>query len=326
MLMLLIALWSFNMLPNMVTGSNCVNLELAGDSKMKTKSVFKALFLMGSVLALNVAISERAFAYTQNTKNAPYAHSEAVPQKPPSLEELQGIPKINMPEKESKATPVNMRGDAVKQAALSYGIRGGLAWRTYEIRMELQQRGPYLDKIYNFRELLIPAPSGLLIEPPVVSEADNALIISNGGREAAITDRIYNMAANASIVSAPRLWNNYLEREWGDVTPPPDILRPENEAERREWYKNVALGWEKGLEQADEIFEADLNQLVADYQGMVRYRVLLNQGMVSPPYALQVDRGVTGGGQEMRIGDRAVQITAMPEFVPGATQWQPASR
>ena len=245
---------------------------------------------------------------------------------PPSLYELETIPKLNTFDGTADALPFDIRGDAVKEAALSYGARGGLAWRTYEIRKELAQRGQYLDKVYDFRQLLIPAPSGLLIEPPIVSEADNAMIIDNKGAEAAVSDRIYHISVNARIVSAPRLWNNYLEREWGEVTPPPDILRPNNEEEREKWVDWVNEGWKRGVEQADEIFEADLHQLVADYQGMVRYRVLLAQGMVSPPYALQVDRGVTGGGNELRVGDRAVQITGMPEFVAGSEQWQPASR
>jgi len=54
--------------------------------------------------------------------------------------------------------------------------------------------------------------------------------------------------------------------------------------------------------------------------------MLLAQGMISPPYALQVDRGITGGGDEMRIGDRAVQLTGVPELITGAKQWTPASR
>ena len=82
----------------------------------------------------------------------------------------------------------------------------------------------------------------------------------------------------------------------------------------------------KGLEQADEIFTDDLSQLSADYNGMVRYRLLLAQGMVSPPYAFQVDRGITGGGDKMRVGDREIQITGKPGFVPGTERWQPANR
>lgn len=245
---------------------------------------------------------------------------------PPTLYELETLPRENKLIDGEEPLPLDIRADALEEAALSYGARGGLAYRTFEIRSELLGRETYLDKVYNFRELLIPAPSGLMIEPPIVSEADNALIIDGRGTEAAVSDRIYYINQNARIVSTARLWNNYLERDWGEVTPPPDILRPMNDEERKVWIEYVNKGWEQGVQQADEIFEADLNQLVADYQGMVRYRMLLAQGMVSPPYALQVDRGVTGGGNEMRVGDRAVQITGMPEFVPGSEQWQPASR
>lgn len=183
-----------------------------------------------------------------------------------------------------------------------------------------------MDKVFDFSQLLIPAPSGLLIEPPIISEDDNAMIIGAGGQEAAVADRIYSINVNAKIVAAARVWRNYLERDWGEVTPPPDVLLPENQAERDTWVKYVRQGWDKGYEQANEIFQDDLHQLTADYQGMVRYRVLLAQRMITPPYALQVDRGVTGGGNQMRVGDRAIQITGRPEFTPGADQWQPANR
>ena len=79
------------------------------------------------------------------------------------------------------------------------------------------------------------------------------------------------------------------------------------------------------MAQADEIFQEDLNKLTADYQGMIRYRTLLAQGMVSPPYALQVDRGITGGGSEMRIGDRGLSITGS-SLQPEANEWSPANR
>ena len=227
---------------------------------------------------------------------------------------------------ENQGLGFDMRNDAVREAALSYGARGGLAWRTYHIRNELETRATQLDKTFDFRQLLIPAPSGLLIEPPIISENVNALIIEGTGQEAAVSDRVYEIIRNARIVSAPRSWRNYLERDWGDVTAPPEILRPINKEERERWIVWVQEGWQKGLEQADEIFTDDLNQLSGDYNGMVRYRLLLAQGMVSAPYAFQVDRGITGGGDKMRVGDRAVQITGKPEFVPGTERWQPASR
>ena len=244
---------------------------------------------------------------------------------PMTLEEVQNIKKENTTVGE-KGLPIDIRRDAVVEAAVSYGARAGLAWRTYQIRKEMDKRADYLDKIYDFRELLIPAPSGLLIEPPIVSESLNALLIDGDGQQAAVSDRIYNIINNARIVSAPRNWRTYLEREWGRVEAPPDILRPENDEEREIWVEKVNQGWEEGVRQANEIFEEDLNLLNADFQGMIRYRLLLSQGMISAPYALQTDRGVTGDGDEMRIGDRAVQITGVPKLITGSDEWQPASR
>lgn len=245
---------------------------------------------------------------------------------PPPIETLQQLPKLNKIVDSDTGLPFDIRMEAMREGALSYGARGGLAWRTYHIRKELDTRARYLDKVFNFNQLLIPAPSGLLIEPPVISEADNALIIDGNGQGASVTDRHYTINENSRIVATGRNWRNYLERDWGEVIPPPDVLRPANDEERAFWVEMVDEGWKEGILQADEVFQNDLNRLKADYLGMIRYRTLLAQDMVSPPYALQVDRGVTGGGMEMRVGDRSVQITGVPVLKPGYDEWQPANR
>ncbi len=245
---------------------------------------------------------------------------------PLTLAEVQNLRKENTLVNTNDGLPLDIRKEALREAAISFGARAGLTWRSFSIREQLTKRARYLDKVYDFSQLLIPAPSGLLIEPPIVSGSMNAMLIETDGQQAAVSDRIYSIINNARIVSAPRDWRNYLEREWGTVEPPPDILRPENDEERALWIELTSKGWEEGVQQADEIFQDDLNLLTADFQGMVRYRMLLAQGMISPPYALQVDRGVTGDGREMRIGDRAVQITGVPELITGHEQWQPASR
>ena len=276
--------------------------------------------LLGAAAALLLSVSFPAFASVADEGNPPVPPSRAM------LEDASPAVKLKKNDNGDTGLPFNIREGAIREAALSYGARGGLAARTYEIRKELETKSSYLDKTFDFSQLLIPAPSGLLIEPPIVSADENAMLIGKGGQEAAVADRIYNISVNAKIVATARRWENYLERDWGAVTPPPDILLPETKEEREAWVKYVREGWDKGYEQANDIFAEDLLQLTADYQGMVRYRVLLTQGMITPPYALQVDRGITGGGNKMRVGDRAVQITGRPEFKPGADEWQPASR
>ncbi len=245
---------------------------------------------------------------------------------PPTAEQLKDVKRKAKPVTDDVVPmPIEIRKDAMREAALSYGARGGLAWRTYHIRQEMETRAKYLDKVYDFRQLLIAAPSGMLIEPPIISESIDAMVIEQGGQNAAVADRVLNIGRNARIVSTARTWRAYLERQWGDVAPPPELLLPTTDEDRYQWDLWFDEGWEAGVVQADEIFQADLDKLTADYQGMIRYRSLLSQGMVSPPYALQVDRGVSGGGNEMRIGDRGLSITGS-SLQPEANEWSPVNR
>jgi defect-in-organelle-trafficking protein DotC len=248
---------------------------------------------------------------------------------PKTLIELQEIPGYT-PEFDvddaDEGMPFDIRKESQREAALSYGARGGLAARSHEINKEIDDRASYMDRVYDFRQLLMAAPSGFMIEPPIISESLRALLIEGDGQKAAVADAIYRINENVRIVSAPRNWRQYLERTWGEVEEPPEILRPKDEVERKEWRINVKKGWDEGVDQADAVFEQDLNRLQMEFTGMVRYRQLLAQGMVSPPFAQQVDRGVTGERETMRVGDRAVQITGVPELITESKRWQPANR
>ncbi|HNQ91913.1 MAG TPA: type IV secretory system conjugative DNA transfer family protein, partial [Alphaproteobacteria bacterium] len=178
---------------------------------------------------------------------------------PRKLEDLQEIP--GYVEKEGETgLPIDIRREALKEAALSFGARGGLAARSYEIKKELDTRSAYMDKVFDFRQLLIAAPSGFMMEPPIISESLNSLLIENDGQSAAVSDAIYRIHENVKIVSAPRNWRTYLERGWGAVEDPPEILRPKNDEERRFWRETVAQGWKEGYSQGSEVFEGDLNK------------------------------------------------------------------
>ena len=221
---------------------------------------------------------------------------------------------------------LQIRADALREAALSYGARGGLASRTFDIQRRLAEYDTSLGKAFDFTRLLIAAPSGLLIEPPIVSEAQRAVIVNAGGQAAAVADRVYRINRVARIVTAARDWRLYLERDWGRVDPPPGLLLPRDDTERAEWKQWIKEGWDAGLQQAEDTFQADLDRMTSDFVGMVRYRELLAQGMISPPFALHEDRGVTGGGAEMRVGDRGVTITGPSALIPRSDQWTPAPR
>lgn len=284
--------------------------------------------LLGAVLACVFMLGLGSLALAENEEN-----KTAPSPPPPNLNQMQSWLKIHDEEdpdeaedKAKKRIGVQIRVDALKEAALSYGARGGLAWRTFQIQRRLAENEGNVSKIFNFSNLLIAAPSGLMIEPPVVTEAQKAVIIQSGGQNAAVADRVYRINRNARIVTAPRNWRAYLERDWGKVEPPPNALVPKNQQELDHWRKQLQMGWEEGVRQADDIFQADLDRLNTDYLGMIRYRELLAQGIITPPYATQEDRGVTGGGSEMRIGDRGLVITGPSQFNPKSERWITAPR
>jgi defect in organelle trafficking protein DotC len=243
---------------------------------------------------------------------------------PPQLEELQK--QTGGSDQQAQEMGLQIREDALREAGLSYGARGGLAMRTFEIQRRLAEQDASLSRTFDFKRLLIAAPSGLLIEPPIVSEAERAVIVGGGGQQAAVADKIYRINRVARIVTAARDWRLYLERDWGKVDAPPSLLLPSSREERARWSAWVQEGWDAGMVQADDIFQADLDRMTNDFVGMVRYRELLAQNMISPPFASHEDRGVTGGGSEMRIGDRGVTITGQSELIPKSKTWTPTPR
>lgn len=253
---------------------------------------------------------------------------------PPELDSLQDVHKthgttynVTDAEIEEELLNLDIRRDAQREAALSYGARGGLSKRQYQVAERLDDYEKVLDGVFNFRALLVRAPSGLLIEPPIVRESLDNILITNDGNEAAVADQILDINKQARIVAAPRDWRNYLMPSYdSEVTPPPRVLWPKDDKEQLEWNSWVKQGWTAGYSQGEETFETNLNQLVADYNGMVRYRTLLAEGKISAPFAMHEDRGVTGGKNIMRVGDRALRITGPSEFLTGSDQWKPADR
>lgn len=249
--------------------------------------------------------------------------AEDISEPPQEMKALQEVEKGLDGIAEGKLRP---REEGLRDAARSYGARGGLARRSWEIWEDIKNRGPQLAQVFDFRPLLIAGPAGLLIEPPVVIESLDALEIVEGGKKAAVASRKLVKIQDEAIVSAPRTWRMYLEMVWSDVKPPPSLLLPKNDEERALWRQWVAEGWKEGVAQANEIFQINLERLTRDYVGMVRFRQLAAQGQMSFPYADEEDRGVTGGGKEMVIGNRAVRITAPSALNARSELWQPVQR
>lgn len=249
-----------------------------------------------------------------NANSLHYGNSAA--EAPPmSLEEVQ---KLSTPSATTALGNRDIRGGALREAALSYGARAGLARRTYDIRNTLDVVSRKLDAIYNFRTLMLPDN----VMPPVLTEANQAFK-QEGDAFIRLTDKVYRIDAQARFVSVQPNWRDYLLRSYGSkvAEPPPASLQPRDDAERKAWAQWVSEGWQEGATQADRIFDRDLSRLKRDYEGMILYRVLLRSKMVSLPFVAKSDLGITGDSESLLINDSILRITEMPQFNRESEQW-----
>jgi defect-in-organelle-trafficking protein DotC len=219
--------------------------------------------------------------------------------------------------KDGEAAIGALRAQALRETALSLGARGGLAERALQINGTLLNYEPVLDRVFQFNGMLLDDN----ILSPVLVEARNTLNLS-GGDSIRAADRTYKILNQAKFVSAAPTWREYLLMSYDVPTLPDRSLLPRNKPERIMWENDLEEGWNAGLQQAELIFMENINRLVRDYSGMILYRNLLAQKIVSEPFVATMNMGVTGGGEDLTVNDRLLRITAFPQLQADSSSWK----
>ncbi len=208
---------------------------------------------------------------------------------------------------------------AIEETAMSIGARAGLAAHSSIINVSLKKHAKNLDHIFDFNALLLEHS----VLPPVLAQGESALNLDND-HALRVADRVYKICKQALFVTTSPNWRDSLWQEYPAPERPHKTLLPKNPEERAVWEENVTKGWEQGIKQADNIFADNLAHLVFDFKGMVLYRILLAQKMVSPPYVARTHLGVTGDDNKLRVNDQALYITALPALQTNSQEWKPA--
>jgi len=221
-----------------------------------------------------------------------------------------------------KVEITEIRRRALMEAAQGYGSQMGYARRVWEIEGLLEARAPSLDEVFGFSRVVTEAPvkAGYII-PPIVSRSFDAFRSDNAGREASVADEYLTIVAPGRIVPVTPTWRDYLLFTAVQPEQPARSLLPSNEMERglfTEWFRD---GWTAGVSLADEEMSQRLTRLRRDYEGMLQYRRLVSMGMMDRMVLAQADFGVTGGGDELRIGSRTVQIVSDAQFDANPRRW-----
>jgi len=158
------------------------------------------------------------------------------------------------------------------------------------------------------------------IMPPVLEEGDYTLNLSDPNT-IRVADRTYKIVQQARFATTPPNWREYLWMNYSKPSLPDKSLLPKNAEEQKVWKKGIAVGWEKGILQANNIFQQNLARLKRDYQGMALYRKLLQEKMISQPFVSRTELGITGDGDDMRINDQVLRIVELPKLQASGKNW-----
>jgi len=222
----------------------------------------------------------------------------------------------SLPSTQGGIPPIRLQ--ALRETATTLGARGALAWRAQHIDTALEDEGSYLDHVFDFNQLLLSHN----VLPPILVESSNNLTLDDNNT-IRMANQTYKIMAPARFVTAPPTWRTYLWMEYEKPEVPNKSLLPTNQAEAQAWNGFLKDGWKQGLIQANEIFSANVNRLQRDFLGMVLYRKMLAQNMISSPQVAKADLGVTGNQTEMRVNDAIMRITAHSALQLNSNEWNP---
>jgi defect-in-organelle-trafficking protein DotC len=209
-----------------------------------------------------------------------------------------------------------LRGKSLKDSAMSIGAQGGLAWASDQMNTHMTTDGKYLDSIFNFNAMVLS--HGVM--PPVLEEGDNSLNLADPNT-IRVADKTYKIIKQARFATTPPNWREYLWLTYTKPALPDKTLLPKNSEEQKIWREGIRSGWQKGIEQSYSIFQQNLARLKRDYRGMILYRKLLQERMISPPFVSRTELGVTGDGSDMRVNDQVLRIVDLPKLQTNSKGW-----
>lgn len=224
--------------------------------------------------------------------------------------------KIKQTQKEKSSALVknNLRLEMLREVALAVGASAGLAYEYEKIYGEtLKNRANDLDREFNFEKLKLSAG----IMPPVITQShapyqmedDDTILIGQAA---------FKIEKKARMVSAYPTWRDYLKYTPQDFDLPPSPMLPKNAEESELWNMAVKEGWLAGQKQANDTWKHSLGELQRDYNGMLLYQTLLNQGQISPTVVAnsKLGRVVSQDGTEMSLDVNQIQIADHSRFIP----------
>ncbi len=212
-----------------------------------------------------------------------------------------------------------MRREALQEVAQQMGLSAGMNHQLKLKKRDFDTQADKLDTMFNFSSSVVLIENGVLA--PVIVEG-NSNYSKNSDDEILISDKKYKIVSRAKFVSQYPTWRTYIRFSYPVIDEIPDAYVPKNDVEKKIWDEAVQEGWNQGIRQADLTIAESYNRMNRDYQGMVKYKQLLSQGLITPTVIARANLGVTGGGNEMDVNTQVFRIQDHSGLVPNKKEWR----
>ncbi|ART57174.1 hypothetical protein CBP36_19900 (plasmid) [Acidovorax carolinensis] len=249
---------------------------------------------------------------------ASYAQTMEPAKAPMELKEILNA----APASPEKSGVSDIRFNAIRETAITYGAQAGLARRNYENQLKLERQARSLDVVYNFQALMVEGN----VVPPVLTETSDVYDQSSNDILRVI-GKVFRIEQQARFVYNTPTWRSYMMSGYDFDSNLVAQVSPKSDQERELWRQSVEEGFKLGEQQADDILKQNFATLQRDFMGMVLYHRMLDSGMVTKPFVASTKTGVTRSADgSMHIGEVFLRITAAPDFVDNAGQWKTETR
>ena len=279
--------------------------------KVKINKIALAVATLCVMGGVNAQTVESSFLGLNHTDNY------TITKKATKMEDLLSNRIEKTGEEAKKAQVSDMRKAALTEVATNLGATNGLQFRMEEKQKEVNGNAASLDEMFPFSTLTID--NGVMA--PVLEEGQGNYS-QHSPDEITVSDKKYRIVAPAKFVSVYPDWRQYLLFKYPAQELPPSSFLPQNDGEKAVWDAAVKVGWDRGVRQAEEIYQASYNRLVRDFKGMRLYKILLAEGLITPTLVAGQNLGVTGGGKEMDVNKQVFRITDHSALNPNSSDWK----
>lgn len=238
---------------------------------------------------------------------------------------------------------INIRLQAVKEAAASVGAQAGLANKLEQKMKLVQSRKEILDA-FDFSKLALSVPINqgqpvtepnllkngeyVMIMPPILLKGLDEDFLPNED-VVVLSDIVYKIYQKERLVPIDKKtkrpafpsWRDYLTFSFKEVQIPHQSVLPKTKEEKELWDLWLKKGWAEGEKQAEEMFEKGWANLERDAIGMLEGRLAYVNGRMSRVQVGISNMGIVGGGDAMKINHRIVRITDKGKLVPNPENW-----